>query len=372
MTTSPITRSNPFYLLSAGCMLAGCYLWTGADSEAPREVLRLLPILGWLTLYELIVIGLAAFLYRSGLANDSRCLLFVEAIFLADATHLTAEAVSWSRAAWPLATLAFAALTAGKLTLIMKGLRVDAKDMDIPRLVLPLALILALPGAFAAIARTGASLDLALYGASWIVALVLLFEVLAGGVDANADAAASSFRRSLRYALLISLGAHVLAVHWMYDVTVRACSLAPLLLVLSVYVTRSSRALESQHLRFALPASAVLLSLWWPQTLAVGTVLVFTPFRAATILAALVYAYDYSLHRQLMIILSAAACGLTAAAGPSFLQAVGRLADLADAVGGWASRLLPRTRAQWGAYAVVVSYLLLSIGAWRSLRRERS
>jgi len=30
-------KSNPFFLLSAGCMLAGCYLWSGADSEAPAR-----------------------------------------------------------------------------------------------------------------------------------------------------------------------------------------------------------------------------------------------------------------------------------------------------------------------------------------------
>ena len=81
---------NPIYLASAASMLAGCYLLSGAGSRE-GGLAHVLSVVGWLTAYELLLVGLAGFLGRRGLARDSRTLLLLAAIFVADATHLSSE-----------------------------------------------------------------------------------------------------------------------------------------------------------------------------------------------------------------------------------------------------------------------------------------
>src|SRR2546423_9092500 len=83
---------NPFYLLSAVCMLTGCLLLTNSLSWSPIRVQRLLTLIVTLNVYELLLIGLALFLIvKRGLRRDGTLLLVVQAFFLVDVTFLNSE-----------------------------------------------------------------------------------------------------------------------------------------------------------------------------------------------------------------------------------------------------------------------------------------
>src|SRR3989442_15881154 len=84
-----LQEHNPFYLLSAACMLAGCLALTNSLSWNPIATRRLLTLIVTLNVYEGALIGLALFLItRRGLVRDGKILLILEAFFLVDTTFL--------------------------------------------------------------------------------------------------------------------------------------------------------------------------------------------------------------------------------------------------------------------------------------------
>jgi hypothetical protein len=436
------SRSNPFYLASAGCMLLGCYLLNDAGSDKSRSVSHLLPLLGCLTVYEIALIAVAAFLIaRRALGRDGKLLLLIEAVFLVDFTQVSSEMVTTAVAAWRSWTWLFLAaslllLGIAKLALATRLLRVPWRSLQARRLIFPALLVVALPGLFGAVVRSGASLDLPLYGASWLVALVLVVGTLGAGENrlqtpagdtrlgpsvgltlvilvptvlaAMAPAGVSSdvwlysiswiaglllalvtvgrsgeaavtdgataigaFRTALSVMLPLSVVTHVLTAHWVYDVTFHPTSLSPVLLASAFAVTRSPHAMRVTRLRALVPALAVLFSLGWPSAFEFGHVVVFTPLRAVLAVAAAVYLYDFSRHRQMTFAVLGTTCGVAALLGPTFAIGFGRASTAARACTHRLPWLVPRTRQQWGACAVAAAYALLSVGAWLSTRAAR-
>ena len=59
-----LVRHHPFYLLSALCMIAGCYILNSARSHDPGDLGALLVLIGTINAYELLLIGLGLFLAR--------------------------------------------------------------------------------------------------------------------------------------------------------------------------------------------------------------------------------------------------------------------------------------------------------------------
>jgi hypothetical protein len=87
-----LQRHNPFYFLSAACMLAGCLAITNSLSWVSIPMPRLLVLIVTLNLYEAAVIALAAYLIRvRNLVRDGVMLLILEGFFLIDVTFLNAE-----------------------------------------------------------------------------------------------------------------------------------------------------------------------------------------------------------------------------------------------------------------------------------------
>src|SRR4051812_33335556 len=87
-----IVDHNPFYLLSAVSMLAGCLALTNSLSWVSIAPSRLLTLIATLNLYEGLLIVIALFLItKRGLRRDGRMLLILQAFFLADFTFLNAE-----------------------------------------------------------------------------------------------------------------------------------------------------------------------------------------------------------------------------------------------------------------------------------------
>src|SRR5438552_15522935 len=87
-----IIDHNPFFLLSAVCMLGGCLALTNSLSWSPIRLQRLLMLVVTLNIYEALLITLAIFLIaKRRLVRDCTILLMLEAFFLVDVTFLHAE-----------------------------------------------------------------------------------------------------------------------------------------------------------------------------------------------------------------------------------------------------------------------------------------
>src|SRR5687768_18540329 len=68
-----LTEHNPFYLLSAACMLASCLALTNSLSWSPIAMRRLLTLLVTLNVYEAALLGIALFLVtKRGLRREDR------------------------------------------------------------------------------------------------------------------------------------------------------------------------------------------------------------------------------------------------------------------------------------------------------------
>lgn len=80
-----LVHQNPFYLLSALCMLGGCYGLNSGLGVRTGELWKLLGLIAALNAYEAILIGLGLYLIkRRRIVRDGRTLLLLESAFLAD------------------------------------------------------------------------------------------------------------------------------------------------------------------------------------------------------------------------------------------------------------------------------------------------
>src|SRR6476620_3676533 len=87
-----LVHHNPFYLLSALCMIAGCFALNSALQTRSGELSKLLLLMGTLQLYELLLVGLGLYLIvKHRLDRDGRTLLLLDAVFLVDLTFLNNE-----------------------------------------------------------------------------------------------------------------------------------------------------------------------------------------------------------------------------------------------------------------------------------------
>src|SRR5436190_21775518 len=87
-----LVHNNPFYLLSALCMIAGCFALNSALQTRSGELPKLLLLMGTLQLYELLLVGLGLYLIvKHRLDRDGRTLLLLDAVFLVDLTFLNNE-----------------------------------------------------------------------------------------------------------------------------------------------------------------------------------------------------------------------------------------------------------------------------------------
>lgn len=378
---------NPFYLLSVFSMLGGFYTFEHALDPKPENFGTLLLLAGTLQLYEVVLIGLGLYLIvRRGLTRDGRLLLLLESVFLVDASYFGAVCFTADRW-WGLwVNVALLALAAGKLAAIGRILRLPYTVREFAFIVSQLALLFAAPGFFRWMARWNPLPVWAIYAVWWAAGVSIAVRALAassvgrGGAASRAPAVDAPLRAALDVLPFASLLARLIAASWIYQVPFQGSNVAPVLLGLAIACARCGPAWASTPWRvwihLALPLVAVGLSMRFPDTLVRAipgvSAILLSPWRAALMGAALVYAHGLWVHRHAVFAWASGACALAALSGHS-LAAVGQtLAGLGRKM----ASLVPETSFQWGVAAIAAAFALLWLGAvvslWPSGRDSRN
>src|SRR4051812_199934 len=178
-----LIHNNPFYLLSALCMIAGCFALNSALQTRSGELSKLLLLMGTLQLYELLLVGLGLYLIvKHRLDRDGRTLLLLDAVFLVDLTFLNNETAATNLWAGILVNGITLLLAVGKVALVMAALSVRFPRRTFGFVVLQLAVLLGMPCVLKCVEHPGALhagiTPLQLYAAWWAAGLALVvFEV---------------------------------------------------------------------------------------------------------------------------------------------------------------------------------------------------
>jgi hypothetical protein len=382
-----IVEHNPFYLLSAACMLASILALTNSLSWSPIATRRLLTLIVTLNIYEAILIALALFLIvKRGLVRDGKMLLILEAFFLVDTTFLNAELVTAHYTLGVTVNFILFVLAAVKIGVVLHVLYPSFSIARFGYILLQLAVLFAVPCVLRKMDH-GSITPAHLYGAWWTLAILpALHEAMVRHPNLNAivPAIVPSLHRPAAapiHAYLAlpwaSLLLHVCILHYVYDATFFGAHATPALLGLALVMNRAepTRLLPRKDLlamRLLLPAGAVLASITNPHALAfsLGTYFHFTPLSLAMGGAFLIYVYSFFASHALILIGAASVAYLVAMFGP----APSSIWNSADALRRWmlalTDRLTPKTTGQWGVLGLVASFVFLGIGALVSLHKR--
>jgi hypothetical protein len=383
-----IVDRNPFYLLSGGCMLAGCYLLSVALYTKAGNVGKLLVLLGTVNVYELLIVGLGLLLIRHPVfRRDGRILLALEALFLADITF-TAGVLATVDARWGLAVVAGLLVLAGvKVALILRPLRVREPVRLWAFFMAQTAALLAVPAAFKLIANTreGFLSPLAVYGGWWLAGLLpvlglVLYRRSPALTGEQGPVGETGLARV--YALLpfASLLVHLYSAAWVYSIPFRAAFISPVVLGLAVALTIFDGTVLSRwalrHLQAGMAALAVGLSVQFPHSLLFGPTasihLAASPLRLVLMGVALMCLYAVWRDHWWACAVVASLCLAGVLLGPSLAAMWSNLAGMSIASAHVARESRPRTAMEWGVATVGASFALLVLGAAVSLLKVRA
>jgi hypothetical protein len=388
MTAQPTARSllryvidsNPFYLISACCMLGGCVALTNSLSWLSISTSRLVLLIATLNIYEATVIGLAAYLLLvRGLRRDGMVLVMVEAFFFIDITFLNAEISTQKSWIGPvLAVLCFLA-AAAKLAVILHLLGARRRYAEFIFVLIQIAAILAVPILFA---RTpdGHVSPLAFYGGWGLVGLMpAVYKFLAKYLN---DEEASPLTPSLIVFTLLpalSLATHLGILHYVYDVSFYGPMAAPVLLGAAMVLSFAHDVLPMPRtdiglLQVLLPIAAIIVSASCPGELTIYTGRLghfsFTTLRLTLIAAYLEFIYSFLRPYWHWATAAGVASMLTVAYGPTPGEIVHWYNWLWNAFSEGFENVLPATPEGWGAMLVVLAFIFLGLGAVVSLGRR--
>lgn len=376
-----LVHHNPFYLLSALSMLAGCYALNSGLGARTGDLPKLLALLGVLNAYEGILMGLGLYLIRRrGITRDGRTLLLLQAAFLVDLAFLEAEVGSVSVRTGCLLNLLVLTLALAKAAVVLRGLWGRLPRRLFAFVALQLAVLFLLPTAFTRCGQhqNGNVTPGQFYMAWWAVgALMILYELQARFLrqEAAFDSGLRLFIRRLYVALPIaSIVLHLSLLHWVYRVPFVAGDLSPLLIGAAFVLGRSAHAGRGdvRLLRLMMPLTAIVLSAEhapaWRLPLAAG--LELTPTLLVMGMAYVTIVYCFFFARALKLLAAATAVVLFACFGPSWDQIVAGVEwtwDRAIVACRW---LADRTAIEWGLTAMLAAFGFLALGAGVSLKKE--
>src|SRR4051812_4818672 len=237
---------NPFYLLSAVCMLFGCIALTNSTSWTSVKLNCLLILTATLNFYEFLLIGLALFLIvKRGLRRDGTILLILEAFFLVDVTFLNSEIFSTNLRIGSIVNMILFALTVIKVAAIFRGLGISLTGGAFATAMIELFMLFALPGVFKRLAvnNNGSLQPLAIYGSWWIIGLLpMIATLLMRQRHFFRAPQRGAFRRSrhivgmLVILPVVSLLAHACTSNWIYNVRWYPANVSPLMLGLTIAI----------------------------------------------------------------------------------------------------------------------------------------
>lgn len=384
--TRLIINHNPFYLLSAACMLAGCLALTNTLSWEPVPLSRLLVLIVTLNVYEVLLIGLGLFLVvRRGLLRDGMMLLVLEALFLVDVALLNGEVFTIDRWMGLAVNAALFVAAVVKVTVVFRVLRLRLSGMLYPLVLLQLLVLFAMPGVFKFVSHEhDGHLPLGVLYATWwaVSAMPVLYVAMVGGLGRFAEQSGPAGTRLAGVLVVLpvlSMVLHLSTYTWVYKEAFFAANLSPVLLALAVLSKRMkpTTAIPASQLpafRLILLGAAVVCSMGYPRELTLPLIWTgrkMTPLVLTIGGAYVVWVYLFAMRYMVQFLLAGTAVAMAAAFGPS-MQTLARWGDAGVRwIGAQWDRLVPRTSTGWGVLAVAASFVLLVIGAAVSLLKGK-
>lgn len=375
-----LVHHNPFYLLSALSMLAGCYALNSGLAARTGELQKLFLLLSVLNGYEAVLIGLAIYLIRRrNVQRDGRTLLLLEAPFLVDLAFINTEVGSNSVRIGCLFNFVVLFLALLKMAVVLQAIWGRFPRRLWGSIGLQLAVLFLLSSAFTRFEHRqhGDVTPGQFYGAWWIVGgLLIAYELQARflGPDGSAETTIQLFVRRLYLTLpLASIVLHLSLLHWVYRVPFVSGDLAPLLIGGAFAIGRWRHANRSdvRWLRALMPAAAVALtaehSPHW--LVPIQGRFDLTPTMLLLGIAYITYVYCFFFARAVKLLIGAAGAILLMLFGPSLEQlwAMAVWAGL-RLTAGW-RWLGARSAFEWGFAAMISAFGFLALGASISLRR---
>jgi hypothetical protein len=366
---------NPFYLVSAACMLLGCYLVAGAvtgDSSASR-LIRVLVMLGALNVYELLLVGLSCFLIvKKKQVRDGLVLLLIEVLLLADSTNLLHETYALSFRVGVQVNLAALILALAKASAVVWALKLRFSVRELAAAASGYLAMLLVPGVLTAINRGGGSMALPLHWAWWIAGLLPLgIALLLPRLSVKRTKQESRLGTFALGAPWASLGLHLLMASWQYGEVFHFANLAPVLIGWTgVALWRGRAIMPRPRLHIFLTACGFLslLVTAFATTELQGTLPVwgrpvYSPLRATMLALGSLYVW-------------AALLGMGwgyASAGIINLIGLTSGHSVPAILNNWTTllgRIVPSSKTGWGVLAVIAAFLSLGAGALLSVLRK--
>ena len=360
-------KTNPFYALSASAMLLGCWLLSEALHLQAGQLGGLLTLMLVLQLYEGLLVGLGAFLVRTGRApRDGVTVLVLESVFLMDAPLLAAECVTADARMGTAIAVCVAALVAAKLAWVRRAVPGLLSARAAVLLGAQAGFVLAVPVLATHLASARVFGPIALYGLWWAsLALPLAQRVLRGETGLGAAPEAPRAHAIWTWVPAAMTLLHLWAVGYIHALDFQPAFLAPLLLGLAATAGR-----EQLSRQVALPGLALLVSLGQGPSLGfhlLGSGGPFiSPLRLALLGVATAWGYLAWRDRErwlAVLALGGGAAGLLGASVSNLSSLLGRALRFLDS-------LLPRDAFGWGLLTVIAAFVLLAAGVRRSLGGE--
>lgn len=369
-----IVDHNPFYIISALCLMMGFYILSTVIGNDSQKFWGAAVLMGIQNLYEFILIFTGIFLLKSNRATgDGKTLLFIEAFFLVDATLLSTRIFTFDPYAGLYLHLAIFILAAVKIYLMAKALKISFELPYLAFMTFEFLFLFMLPGIFAFMARTELMASISGEGKLWTLfdyhvwlmagGILALKGIVLSGRPANRDVMHWMFVILPFFSIL----AHKTALNWIYGIPLHTTFAAPVLMGAAVFLTysrlRETYPATLKTALFILPLFAILLSAWFPQELLYQadtvTGINLSPLRVILFIAALAYLNMFRVHRNVFFIIPGGFCAVFATAGYSVSSICKNL-----------KLILPETAAGAGTMLVVFAFIFLGTGILMSFRRK--
>jgi hypothetical protein len=366
---------NPFYLISAACMLLGCYLVAGAvtGEQSGARLSRVLVMIGALNVYELLLVALSCFLIaKKRQLRDGLMILAIEVLLLADSTNLLHETFALSFRVG-LASSAAALLLAGaKATAVIWVLKLRFSVRELVAGASGYVGMLLVPAALTAINSRGWSMVMPVHAAWWFAGLLPLgLAVLLPRPGTKHRLLEGRLGALALGAPWISMLAHLLMASWQYGEVFHFANLAPVLIGWGgVALWRRGPIMPRSGLHAILGgcgALSLLVTAFAATELQIKVPIwgnpVYSPLRATLLAVGLLYVWAAVFRAGW----SYAGAGAVSVLGFLSGHSLSVITTNWIALGG---EIVPGTKTGWGVLAVILAFAFLGGGALMSVLRK--